>query len=181
MKFIETSLKGLYVVTPKKIEDNRGLFTRTFCKKEFTQIGYNNELVQFNQSFNLKKGTIRGMHYQKKPFSETKLIRCVKGKVFDVAVDIRKGSPTFLQHFGVELTEENMLSIFIPEGFAHGFQTLENNTSLIYHHSEYYRPEADAGVRYNDETLKIMWPVEAVNLSEKDENYPLITENFKGI
>lgn len=180
MKFIETPLKGLYVVEPKKVEDQRGLFARTFCKKEFSEIGFEKELVQFNYSFNLKKGTTRGMHYQNKPFSETKLIRCVQGRVYDVAIDIRRGSSTFLQSFGVELSQENMLSMFIPEGFAHGFQTLEDQSSLIYHHSEYYNPEADAGLLYNDGALNIDWPLEAVNVSEKDKSYPIITDNFKG-
>jgi len=181
MKFIETPLKGLYLIAPKKIEDERGFFARTFCKREFGEIGFDREFVQFNHSFNLKKGTTRGMHYQKKPFSETKLIRCLQGKVFDVAVDIRQGSSTFLQYFGVELSQDNMLSMFIPEGFAHGFQTLEDNSSLIYHHSEYYTPEADAGIRHNDEALNIIWPLSTVILSEKDKYYPLLTENFKGI
>lgn len=180
MKFIETPLKGLYVVEPKKVEDQRGLFARTFCKKEFSEIGFEKELVQFNHSFNLKKGTTRGMHYQNKPFSETKLIRCVQGRVYDVAIDIRRGSSTFLQYFGVELSQDNMLSMFIPEGFAHGFQTLEDQSSLIYHHSEYYNPEADAGLLYNDAAFKIIWPLEAVNVSEKDKSYPIITDNFKG-
>jgi len=181
MKFIETPLKGLYVIEPRKIEDERGLFTRTFCKREFAEIGFEKEFVQYNHSFNLKKGTTRGMHYQYKPFSETKLIRCVQGKVFDVAVDIRQGSSTFLQYFGVELSQDNMVSMFIPEGFAHGFQTLEDNSSLIYHHSEYYTLEADAGIRHNDEALNIIWPLSTVILSEKDKYYPLLTENFIGL
>ena len=153
MRFIKTPLHGLYVIGHKKLTDERGLFARTFCKQEFSQIGFTKELVQFNHSFNIKKGTIRGMHYQRHPFPESKLIRCVQGRVFDVAIDIRKNSPTFLGHFGIELSEENMFSIFIPEGFAHGFQTLEPNTSLIYHHSEYYTPQADAGIRYDDPVL----------------------------
>lgn len=181
MKFIETPLHGLYVIEHKKLRDERGLFARTFCKHEFLQIGFTKELVQFNHSFNVKKGTIRGMHYQNQPFSECKLIRCVQGKVFDIAIDIRKNSPTYLRHFGIELSQENMLSIFIPEGFAHGFQTLEHNTSLIYHHSEYYTPQADAGIRHNDPEINIYWPLSAENLSEKDKSYPLIDEKFEGI
>lgn len=181
MKFIETPLKGLYVIEHTKLVDERGLFARTFCKEEFSQIEFTKEFVQFNHSFNVKTGTVRGMHYQNSPFSETKLIRCVQGKVLDVAIDIRKDSPTFLNHFSVELSEQNMLSIFIPEGFAHGFQTLQANTSLIYHHSQYYTPQADAGIRYDDPAIGVKWPLEAVNMSEKDKNYLLITKIFKGI
>ena len=174
MRFIETPLKGLYVTEPKKLVDQRGLFTRTFCKNEFSEIGFTKELVQFNHSFNIKEGTVRGMHYQNPPYAESKLIRCVQGKVFDIAVDVRQDSPTYLKYFGIELSMENMLSIFIPDGFAHGFQTLEAKSSLIFHHSAYYAPEADAGIRFDDPAIAINWPLEPVNMSDKDKNYPLI-------
>jgi dTDP-4-dehydrorhamnose 3,5-epimerase len=181
LQFISNHIKDLYTISLKKLEDERGLFARTFCKKEFEQIGFNKEFVQFNHSFNTHKGTIRGMHFQQQPYSETKLIRCVQGAVYDVAVDIREGSPTFLQYFGVELSAKNMMSILIPEGFAHGFQTVEDNTILIYHHTQYYTPSADAGLRYNDTALQINWPLPPVMLSTKDTAYTLIDKNFKGI
>jgi dTDP-4-dehydrorhamnose 3,5-epimerase len=181
MQFIETPLLGLYIINYTKFEDERGFFARTFCKKEFSQIGFNKELVQLNHSFNVKKGTVRGLHYQKMPFSESKLIRCIQGRVFDVAVDIRQNSPTYLQYFSIELSADNMSALFIPNGFAHGFQTLEKNSSLIYHHSEYYTPEADAGLRYNDPGINIKWPLPVVNLSVKDKQSPFLDVNFKAI
>lgn len=181
MRFEKTNIEGLYIIHVKKQEDDRGLFTRTFCKKEFEEINFDKEFVQFNHSFNKHKGTLRGMHFQKAPFKETKLIRCVQGSVYDVAVDIRKNSPTFLQHFALELSEENMVSILIPEGFAHGFQTMEDNSSLVYHHTEYYKPEAEAGLRFSDPALNITWKIAAGAMSDKDKSYQLIDKNFKGI
>lgn len=181
MEFIETNFNGLYCIRNNKIEDERGFFARTFCKREFEKISFFKDFVQFNHSDNAKKGTLRGMHYQSMPHVETKLIRCLKGSVLDVAVDIRKDSPTFLKYFAIELNEENMISILIPEGFAHGFQTLDNNSILIYHHTEYYNQHVEAGIRYNDPSIGINWPLPIVNLSNKDKNYPLIDNNFQGI
>lgn len=181
MKFIETPLRGLYLIHHEILNDERGLFARTFCKEEFKKIGFEKEFVQFNHSFNLLEGTVRGMHFQNSPFSETKLIRCIQGKVFDVAVDIRKNSSTFLQYFGVELSAENMFSILIPEGFAHGFQTLVKDTSLIYHHTQFYTQNVDAGLRYDDIALGIKWQLPPTNVSPKDRTYKLIDNNFKGI
>lgn len=181
MNFSETPIPDLFLVHLNLIEDQRGLFARTYCKNEFKKIGFDKEFVQFNHSFNIKKGTLRGMHFQNPPYSETKLIRCIQGAVYDVAVDLRRGSATFLQYFGIELTSENMISILIPEGFAHGFQTLEDSSTLIYHHTQYYTPSADAGVRYNDPMLNINWKLPAVMVSEKDKLYKLIDNDFKGI
>jgi len=181
MEFIPTDMEGLYVIRLKKLEDERGLFARTFCKNEFRQIGFEREFVQFNHSLNKHKGTVRGMHFQKAPYAETKLIRCIQGAVYDVAVDLRKGSPHFLQHFGIELSAENMVSILIPEGFAHGFQTLEDNSALIYHHTQYYTPGAEAGLRFDDPILNIHWKLPAVMISEKDISYKLVDNHFKGI
>jgi dTDP-4-dehydrorhamnose 3,5-epimerase len=181
MEFVKTDLEGLYIIKPKLIEDERGLFTRTYCKNELLAVGLNTDFVQFNHSFNKKRGTIRGMHYQMPPYSETKLIRCVQGMVIDVAVDIRRNSPTFLKSVAVELSAENMLSILIPKGFAHGFQTLEDNTSLIYHHTEFFQADASAGLRPDDPELSISWPLPFVNISEKDKNQKLLNHNFKGI
>ena len=174
MIFENTPIEGLYLVKPEIRFDNRGFFARTFCKKTFSEVKLEKEFVQFNHSFNIRKGTLRGMHFQLQPFAETKLIRCVEGKVLDVAVDIRKDSKTYLQHFAVELSKENAISILIPEGFAHGFQTLEDNTSLIYHHTEYYTPNVDRGILYNDPALAIKWPLPVSVISEKDTSYQLL-------
>jgi len=180
MTFEETTLKGAYVISLKLLQDDRGGFARTFCKKEFQQIEHSKEFVQLNHSWNKKKGTIRGMHYQVPPHQEVKLVRCVRGKVLDVIVDLRKDSPTFLQHISVELSAENKKMIYMPENFAHGFQTLEDDSELIYHHTEYFTPEADRGLRYDDPALKINWPLPAVNVSDKDKSYKLIDNSFKG-
>lgn len=181
MEFIKTPLEGLYIIKHNVLQDDRGLFTRTFCKEEFKSIGFEKDFLQFNHSFNVKKGTIRGLHYQLKPCTETKLIRCVQGAVYDVAVDIRQGSTTFLQYFGIELSSTNFLSILIPDGFAHGFQTLEDNSALIYHHTQKYTPIADAGLRYDDDMIKINWPLPPVNVSNKDYSYTLLDYQFKGL
>ncbi|MES2836962.1 MAG: dTDP-4-dehydrorhamnose 3,5-epimerase [Bacteroidota bacterium] len=180
MIFEETNLKGAYVVSLELVNDARGGFARTFCKKEFSKINHTKEFVQLNHSYNTHKGTIRGMHYQVAPYQEIKLIRCVKGAVLDVIIDLRKNSPTFLKHFAVELSEENKKMIYVPEDFAHGFQTLTNNAELIYHHTQYYTPGSDAGIRFDDPALNIKWPFEAVMVSDKDKNYKLIDNNFKG-
>ncbi|MEY4047856.1 MAG: hypothetical protein RL284_1407 [Bacteroidota bacterium] len=181
MEFIKTPFEGLFVLEHNLLNDQRGLFARTFCKSEFKKIGFEKEFVQFNHSFNLSKGTIRGMHFQIAPFCESKLIRCIQGSVFDVVVDIRLGSPTYLQHFGIELSSSKMMSLLIPEGFAHGFQTLEDNSALIYHHTQFYNSIADAGIRHDDDVLGIKWPLPRINVSEKDMLYPIIDKNFKGI
>ncbi|MCP9749908.1 dTDP-4-dehydrorhamnose 3,5-epimerase [Ferruginibacter sp. HRS2-29] len=181
MELIAGNIAGLYTVSLKKLEDERGFFARTYCKNEFAKIGFNKEFVQFNHSFNKSKGTIRGMHFQVPPFAETKLIRCVQGAVYDVAVDLREGSPTFLQYAGIELNEENMLAVLIPEGFAHGFQVLKDNSALIYHHTEVYTPGADGGIRFDDPALAIQWPLDPLLVSQKDREYKLIDQNFKGI
>lgn len=181
MEFVETFLKGLYTIHPKILQDERGKFLRTFCKNEFNKIGFDREFVQFNHSLNLNKGTIRGMHFQTPPFAEAKLIRCVQGRVYDVAVDLRENSSTFLKSFGVELSSDNMISILIPKGFAHGFQTLEDNSALIYHHTEYYTPNADSGVRFDDPSIDITWMLPVSIISEKDKSYQMIDNNFKGI
>lgn len=181
MEFVETGLAGLFIIKHKKLEDDRGFFTRTYCKNLFKEISFDKTFVQFNHSYNREKGTLRGMHFQTKPFREVKLIRCVQGAVIDVAVDLREGSNTFLQSYAVELTQDNLISVLIPEGFAHGFQTLKDHTSLIYNHTEFYEPGYDAGVRYNDPALEINWPLPIKNLSQKDQEFKLINEEFKGL
>jgi dTDP-4-dehydrorhamnose 3,5-epimerase len=181
MDFIPTPLKGAYIIDPEVRKDNRGAFFRTYCKKEFAKIEFTKEWVQMNHSVNLIKGTVRGLHYQIPPFSETKLIRCIKGKIWDVIIDIRKLSPTFLQSFSMELSAENKKMLFIPEGFAHGFQTLENDCELIYNHSSFYNPESESGLRFDDPTLNIKWNISVSELSERDKNHPLIDNSFNGI
>lgn len=181
MTFTETHLKGSYIIDLNLFTDDRGAFARTYCKRDFKEIGHDKEFVQFNQSYNTHKGTVRGMHYQIPPFKEIKLVRCIRGAVYDVIIDIRENSPTFLQHFSIELSADNKRSLYIPEGFAHGFQTLEDNTELIYHHSEYYAPNADSGLNYLDPVFNIQWPTTVTKISEKDKNLKLIDQSFKGI
>ena len=181
MNFTETPLKGSYIITINPIGDSRGWFARTYCKNEFLNIGHNKEWVQINHSFTSLKGTIRGLHFQQKPFTEIKLLRCISGSVFDVIVDLRKDSPTFLKWFGIELSAENKKMLYIPEGFAHGFQTLENNTELIYHHSEFYNAESEAGLRFDDNLLNIIWPLETTEISERDKKHQLLNSTFKGL
>ena len=181
LKFIETKLKGCYQIEVIPHKDSRGWFSRTYCKNEFREINYNKEWVQLNQSFTKEKAVIRGMHFQLPPFTETKLVRCISGSVYDVAIDLRKASPTFLQWFGVEISAENKKMILIPDGFAHGFQTLTNNCELIYHHTNFYTPDAEGGIRYNDPIIGIKWPLQVSDISEKDSKYVFLKEDFKGI
>lgn len=181
MIFNKLALPGSYLIDLKLNGDKRGWFARTYCKTEFASIGHDKEWVQMNHSFTADKGTVRGMHFQYPPFGEIKLVRCIAGAVLDVIVDIRKDSPTFLQHVSVELSAANKQMIYIPAGFAHGFQTLADDTELIYHHSEYYQPAAEGGLRYNDEVLNIQWPLPVTNLSERDNKHSLLNAQFKGI
>lgn len=181
MKFHPTNLEGAYSISLEPFRDERGLFARTFCQREFAEIGHEKEFVQFNHSLNSHKGTIRGLHYQRPPYAEIKLIRCIKGAVYDVLVDVRQESPTFLQHFGIELSAENMTMIYIPEGFAHGFQTLEDETELIYHHTAFYTPGVESGLKFDDPTLGIRWPLPPSVISDKDQNYPSISQTFTGL
>lgn len=177
----ETSLKGSYVLTLEPIEDERGWFARTYCKNDFLSLGHDKEWVQMNHSFTKQMGTIRGMHYQRPPYGEIKLVRCIAGSVYDVIIDLRSDSKTFLQYFGIELSASNKKMIYIPEGFAHGFQTLSNDAELVYHHSQFYLPGVEAGVKYNEPAIKIKWPLEITSISERDNSHPLIDANFKGL
>ena len=181
MIFTETALKGSFIISLEPYSDERGWFARTFCKKEFEKIGHHKEWVQMNHSFTIHKGTVRGMHFQLPPFTEIKMVRCIAGAVLDVIVDIRKDSATFLQWFSVELSAANKQMIYIPEGFAHGFQTLESNSELIYHHTAFYQPGVEGGLFYNDPLLNIQWPLPIQNISARDTNHPLLDNNFKGI
>jgi dTDP-4-dehydrorhamnose 3,5-epimerase len=181
MKFTKTGLEGAYIIQINPFIDDRGKFFRVFCKEDFKKIGLNKEFIQINQSVNTLKGTLRGIHYQIPPPGDCKLIRCITGKVHDIIVDIREGSETFLHYFATELSGENLKMIYITEGFAHGFITLEDNTQLIYQHTSSYLPKQEAGIRYNDPLLNIKLPIEPIIISEKDQNLPLLNTNFKGI
>lgn len=172
MKFFETELKGAYVVEPELIEDERGLFARAFCEREFSVHGLETRFVQCSISFSRRKGTLRGMHYQAPPHAETKIVRCTSGAVRDVIVDLRRSSPTRGRWFSVELTARNRAILYIPEGVAHGFQTLEDNSEVFYQISKFYKPEATRGVRWNDPAFSIPWPLENPILSERDRTYP---------
>ena len=181
MIFSPTPLSGSYIIELEQFTDSRGWFARYFCKKEFKKINHQQEWVQMNNSFTTIKGTIRGMHYQIAPYREIKMIRCIAGTVFDVIIDLRMSSPTFLQWFGVELSAQNKKMIYIPEGFAHGFQSLTDNAELLYYHSEYYTPNAEGGIKYDDAGLVINWPLPVGIISDRDAAHPYIDNNFKGI
>lgn len=181
MNFTPTPLKGSFIIQLMPFNDDRGWFVRTFSKNEFKEIGINYEWVQMNHSYTASKGTIRGMHYQVPPYKEIKMVRCIRGMVYDVIIDIRKESPTFLHWYGIELSATQMNMIYIPEGFAHGFQALTDDCELIYHHSEFYIPNAEEGIKYNDPLINIQWPLAVSRISERDKNHPSLTENFKGI
>jgi dTDP-4-dehydrorhamnose 3,5-epimerase len=174
LKFTETKLKGTYIIEPELLTDERGFFARSWCQKEFTERGLNPNLVQCNISFNLKKGTLRGMHYQTKPYEEAKLVRCTTGAIHDVIIDLRPESSTFKQWVAVELTAENRKMLYIPEGIAHGFQTLVDNTEVFYQMSEFYHPDLARGIRWNDPELSLEWPLKEFIISEKDTSYPLL-------
>ena len=181
MKFVETVLKGSYVADVVAANDERGWFARIFDKNEFKNIGFEAEWVQLNHSFTNKTGTVRGMHYQLPPFAEIKLVRCIAGAVFDVIIDLRKNSDTFLQWFGTELSAKNKKMLYIPEGFAHGFQTLTDDCELIYHHSQFYKPGSEGGIKYDDPMINIKWPGKVTNISKRDEEHPYLDKNFEGI
>jgi len=181
MKFEESEIKGVYFIEPAIHRDSRGMFFRTYCEQEFSAAGFKEKWVQGNYSITEKKGTVRGLHYQLPPHSETKLVSCTRGKIVDVIVDLRENSPTFKKHVTVELSEENKLSVLIPRGCAHGFQTLADNCHLSYFHSAFYAQEYEAGIRYNDPLLGIIWPLPVTEISERDNTFPLLTKQFKGI
>ncbi len=179
MIFSPTKLLGVWIVELDKHEDERGFFARSWCQREFEGHGLNPNLVQCSVSFNHKKGTLRGMHYQVTPHEEAKLVRCTRGAIYDVAVDLRPTSPTRGKWTSLELTADNGRALYIPAGFAHGFQTLSDNTEVFYQMSEFYNPEGARGVRWNDPALKIEWPLPVPILSARDKNY--VDFNFSAI
>ena len=174
MLFTELSLKGAYLIELQRHEDTRGFFARTFCAREFRDHGLREEFVQCSTSWNARRATVRGMHYQLPPSREAKLVRCTRGALWDVIVDIRPDSPTYLQHLGVELSAGNRLSLYIPDMFAHGYQTIEDDTEIFYQMSDFYAPELATGLRYDDPRLGIKWPLPVSVISDKDRLFELI-------
>ena len=174
MKFNELGIKGVFLIEIEKIIDERGFFARTWDRKKFLENNLNSDLVQCNISFNSKKGTIRGIHFQKKPYEEAKLVHCTKGKVFEVILDIREDSPTFHNWISVELNEKDYKMLYVPEGFALGFQTLEDNTELFYQMSREYNSEYAAGLRWDDPKFKITWPLNVSKISKRDKSFTFV-------
>ena len=172
MKVLETELKGAYVIELDRREDERGLFSRTFCKNVFEEHGLRSEVAQCNLSYNARRGTLRGMHYQAEPFAEAKLVQCVRGSFYDVIIDLRGDSETYSQWIGVELSAAKGCMLYVPEGFAHGFQTLEDHTAVYYHMFQFFAPHFARGVRWNDPAFGIKWPLENPIMSEKDRQLP---------
>jgi dTDP-4-dehydrorhamnose 3,5-epimerase len=179
MQFVPTSIPGAFAVRHDVQSDERGRFKRQYCEREFAAAGLNTRWVQANHSVTLGAGSVRGMHFQRPPAAEAKLVSCPVGRAFDVAVDLRRGSPTFLKWASVEIDEAT--SFYIPEGCAHGFQALSDEVHLIYRHSAYYTPEAEGGVRFDDPAIGIAWPLPAGRVSERDASFALIDNSFEGI
>jgi dTDP-4-dehydrorhamnose 3,5-epimerase len=171
--FTETPLKGAFLIDLEPRTDERGFFARTFCRREFEENGLNPGIAQCNLSFNLRAGTLRGMHFQKAPAREAKLVRCVRGRIHDVIVDLRPQSATFRDHFAVDLNAENRRALFVPESFAHGFQTLADETEVEYQMSEFYRPDHATGFRYDDPAFAIPWPLPVSVISGQDLEWPV--------
>lgn len=181
MNFIETAIAGLNIIERLPIEDQRGCFTRLFCKAELALAGIETEIRQINLSQTKSQGTVRGLHFQHPPFAETKIVSCVSGSVFDVAVDLRRDSPTFLHWHAELLTGDNLKAMAIPPGFAHGFQALENNCTLLYLHSQAYNPEHEDGLRFDDPRIAVAWPQPAKDLSDRDQRFSPLNSQFAGI
>ena len=177
MEVIKTDFEGLYVVVPKVFGDNRGWFFESYTKERYESFGLVADFVQDNQSYSKEKGTIRGLHFQKNPMAQLKLIRCTRGRIIDTVVDIRKNSPTYKKHFSIELSPENAKQLWIPRGFAHGFVTLTEDCEIQYKVDNYYSPECDRSIKYNDPEFGIDWGVENPILSQKDINAPLLADS----
>jgi dTDP-4-dehydrorhamnose 3,5-epimerase len=176
MIIIRTKIDGVNIIEPELLADERGFFARSFCKDELGSQGLETEIVQCNISYNKKKGTLRGMHYQVPPFEEAKIVSCTRGSIYDVAVDLRRDSPTFCQWFAAELSDKNFKMMYIPRGCAHGFQTREDNTVVYYQMTGFFHPECARGVRWDDPQFKIRWPdIKKRILSDKDQKYDLFT------
>ncbi|BAY07956.1 dTDP-4-dehydrorhamnose 3,5-epimerase [Calothrix sp. NIES-2098] len=176
MLFTETELQGAFIIDLNLHQDHRGFFSRSFCINEFAEHGLNSKIVQCNLSFNHKKGTLRGMHYQIPPSQESKLVRCIHGAIYDVIIDLRPESPTYLSYIGVELTAENRRALYIPDRFAHGFQTLSDDAEVMYQMGDFYAPEYASGYRYDDPAFGIEWPLPVTEISEKDRAWSLFEQ-----
>lgn len=178
MKFVPTGLDGAYVIELEKREDDRGFFARAFCVNELGAMGLESTIVQVNNSASRYKGTMRGMHYQLAPKAEVKIVRCIRGALFDVIVDLREGSPTFLKWFGTELSAANRNAMYVPKGFAHGFVTLEDDTEAFCLVTEFYAPDRERGIRFDDPALNIQWPIPPTVVSDKDRSHPDFDEAY---
>ncbi len=175
MIFVETPLQGAYLIQIEPCSDERGMFARGFCQREFLEHGLKTNIVQCNLSYNVKRGTLRGMHYQLQPMAEVKMVRCIRGTIYDIIIDVRPESKTYLKWYGVELTAENRTLLYVPEGFAHGYQSLGDNTEVFYMVTQYYAPEYERAMRWNDPLFRIKWPILDPILSDKDANHPDFT------
>jgi dTDP-4-dehydrorhamnose 3,5-epimerase len=173
MIFTATVLDGAYLIEPERIADDRGFFARTWCRQQFEERGLDFQVVQCNLSYNKRRGTLRGMHYQAAPFEEAKLVCCTRGSIYDAIIDLRRSSPSFKRHFEVILTAENHRLLYIPKGVAHGFQTLEDDTEVFYQMSEFYMPEYARGIRWNDPAWGIRWPIADLVMSSRDRAFPV--------
>ena len=180
LKIITTSFNDLFVIEPNKYEDERGSFSRVYCAEELKELT-SIDIKQINHSFTKDKGTVRGMHFQYEPNCEVKIVKCISGSILDVVVDIRKNSPTFLKYFSIKLTKENQKMLYIPKGFAHGFQTLEDDTELLYMHSNIYTPSNEGALNVKDPLLGIKWLLDIKNLSKRDKEHKFLSTTFKGI
>lgn len=181
LDFLSTPIAGLMVVQRRTIEDHRGFFSRFFCAEEFRDAGLMKPIVQINHTLTREKGAVRGLHFQYPPHAESKMVSCLKGEIFDVAVDLRRGSPTFLSWQGEILSARNRRSLLIPEGFAHGFQTLTEDCELVYLHTASYHPEAEGALHVADPRLAINWPLAITDLSGRDSSHPFVDSDFRGI
>jgi dTDP-4-dehydrorhamnose 3,5-epimerase len=181
MKLQNTCLDGVKLITSEPFHDERGVFNRIFCQEELKAIRPDMVIRQINHSMTKTKGTIRGMHFQYPPHAEMKIVRCVKGSIFDVAVDLRKSFTTFLRWHGEILSAENMKALVIPEGCAHGFQSLEDDIEMVYLHTEFYAKQSEGAIKYDEPKIAIQWPLKAMLVSEKDRSYPFLPDNYEGI
>lgn len=181
MKIADTKIAGVHVVETKPFTDDRGSFYRAYCARELKPVLGDRQIVQINHATTTKPGAIRGMHFQQAPHAEMKLVRCLRGRIWDVALDLRRGSPTFLQWHAEELTPGNKKMMIIPEGCAHGLQAQEPDSEVLYLHTAYYEPKAEGGVNYADPMIRINWPLPPADLSARDAGHPLLDKNFKGL
>lgn len=174
MRFIDTGFAGLFLIELELSRDERGYFARTFCQDTFSERGLQSHYPQCGTSFNARSGTVRGMHFQKPPHGEVKLIRCIRGAIHDVVIDVRAGSPTYRKHYQIELSEDDGRELYVPDGFAHGFQTLQDGSEVHYMLSARYVPEAATGLRWDDPAFSVKWPLPITVISDRDRNWPLV-------